>query len=945
MLWNLLPRSALVMLGLIASCLWAEAPSSKPILRLETGTHLGKVSRIAADASGRWLATASEDKTLRIWDLRTRSLAQTLRVPIGNGDEGELYACAMSPDGGTIATGGWARDAAALYLFDRVSGSLRASVPSLPDTIHNLAFARDGRRLALCLGPKGGLRVLRMPSLETAFQDPDCRDRIVSADFDPSGRLATASWDGRIRLYDSEGRKTADVVPPGGQRPIVVRFSPDGTRLAAGFGDVSSVPVLSGTDLSQLFLADTAGLKGGVFALAWQGDQLVAESRLPPPGQGPGHPKPGVPLFDPEKVLRTWSRGGQGSHWDLTLPLRNQVTDLLSLPDGSLAVSSFDGWGVVSKEGVPWVQLNAAGDFRERLLSIDAGGQSLAFSLRFPKGEPWRFELTDRRLVKAPSPSLRPPRLEAPGVKVLHWWNQPEPYLNGKPLPLKPNENARALAIQQDGRGFLLGADRTLYAFDRNGTVRWRRPVPGIAWAVNLTQDDAIGIVAYGDGTIRWHRMQDGRELLALYVHPETRRWVLWTPSGHFDCSPGAEDLMGWHLNRGKDQAADFFPAGRFRGKYFQPERIDQALEAQGPGKSAGSIPEAAVIEDILPPVVRILSPERGAAIRTQSVPVTVRIHHPRDLPVDEVWATVDGRPQASRGLAIKAVPKAGELTLEVSVPARDCLISILARSGKAISEAAIVPVKWAGPAGADPRGRMNLLAVGVSAYGSASLDLGFAGKDAQDVTSRLLVQKGRLYEGTEARILLDAKATKNAILGGLEWLSKATGERDTAVVFLAGHGMNDSRGQFFFLPYGADLERAEASLVSDAEIQRALVAIPGKVVVFLDACHSGDVVKRNSITRFVNELASAENGIVVFTASTGRQLSLESAAWRNGAFTKALTEGLDGQADLLKKGRITVSSLDTYLADRVPTLTDGRQTPTVIKPMSIPDFALALTR
>ena len=79
-------------------------------------------------------------------------------------------------------------------------------------------------------------------------------------------------------------------------------------------------------------------------------------------------------------------------------------------------------------------------------------------------------------------------------------------------------------------------------------------------------------VVAYGDGTIRWHRWSDGEELLALFAHADRTRWVLWTPSGYYDASAGAEELIGWHLNRGQDEAADFFPASRFRARFYRPD-------------------------------------------------------------------------------------------------------------------------------------------------------------------------------------------------------------------------------------------------------------------------------------------------------------------------------------------------------------------------------------
>ena len=98
-------------------------------------------------------------------------------------------------------------------------------------------------------------------------------------------------------------------------------------------------------------------------------------------------------------------------------------------------------------------------------------------------------------------------------------------------------------------------------------------------------------------------------------------------------------------------------------------------------------------------------------------------------------------------------------------------------------------------------------------------------------------------------------------------------------------------------------------------------------------------------INAVVNELASAENGAVVFASSTGKQYSLEDQAWGNGASTKALVEGLGGQADYTGKGTISINMLDLYLSERVKQLTGGKQTPTTTKPHPVPDFPIALRR
>jgi uncharacterized caspase-like protein len=96
-------------------------------------------------------------------------------------------------------------------------------------------------------------------------------------------------------------------------------------------------------------------------------------------------------------------------------------------------------------------------------------------------------------------------------------------------------------------------------------------------------------------------------------------------------------------------------------------------------------------------------------------------------------------------------------------------------------------------------------------------------------------------------------------------------------------------------------------------------------------------------IVDLVNDLSSAENGVIVFASSTGRQYSLESDLWGNGAFTKALVEGVSGKADLRKQGTITHKMLDFYLAERVKELTRGEQTPVTASPYGVPDFPIAV--
>jgi uncharacterized caspase-like protein len=84
----------------------------------------------------------------------------------------------------------------------------------------------------------------------------------------------------------------------------------------------------------------------------------------------------------------------------------------------------------------------------------------------------------------------------------------------------------------------------------------------------------------------------------------------------------------------------------------------------------------------------------------------------------------------------------------------------------------------------------------------------------------------------------------------------------------------------------------------------------------------------------------------VVFSSSTGRQLSREDPDWGHGAFTFALLEAIrDGRADFRNLGVVTLAELESYLADRVKELTQGKQHPTVTKPKAVSDYRVFRVR
>ncbi|MFO1267065.1 MAG: caspase family protein [Rubrivivax sp.] len=239
------------------------------------------------------------------------------------------------------------------------------------------------------------------------------------------------------------------------------------------------------------------------------------------------------------------------------------------------------------------------------------------------------------------------------------------------------------------------------------------------------------------------------------------------------------------------------------------------------------------------------------------------------------------------------------------------------------------------------------VLAIGVAEYARPEYRLGLAAKDAADFAAAMKRQEGRQYRRVVVKTLTNAEATKAAVLREFDWLRTSVTPGDTAMLFIAGHGVNDAQGQYFFMPYDAQHERLLSTGVPQAAIVSTLAQIRGRTLMFIDTCFAGNALGAlhkapKKTERLINDLSASENGVVVFASSTGQEESLEKESWGNGAFTKALLEGLSGRADFMRAGRITYAALNLFVSEEVSRLTDGRQRPVFISPRGVPDFALA---
>ena len=179
-----------------------------PFLRIDPGTHTAIVRAAAFDAAKERVYTAADDKTIRVWQLPQGKLVSTMRVPILDGAEGQLYALSLSPDGRWLAVGGWTgwdwEKRASIYIFDTQTEQLVQRLAVATWTITSLRFSPDGQYIAVGMHGQGGLVIVRRTNGQVVASDTSYQNKVMDMDFDKFGRLYTIGLDGFVRLYKQD---------------------------------------------------------------------------------------------------------------------------------------------------------------------------------------------------------------------------------------------------------------------------------------------------------------------------------------------------------------------------------------------------------------------------------------------------------------------------------------------------------------------------------------------------------------------------------------------------------------------------------------------------------------------------------------------------------------------------------------------------------------------
>jgi len=953
---RLLP-AGLAILAWVGATAPAQETSPKPMLVLDPGGHSAIVAQVAFTPDGSHLVSFSHDKTIRIWDVFTGEPLRVLRPAIGPGRQGMLYAGAVSPDAERVAVGGLVvpkGNQSNIYVISLASGQIERVLAGHTSAVFALAFSPDGSLLASGAGDDKTARIWDVQTGECRHVLLGHQEVIADVAFSPDGQsLVTACRDRTARIWSvATGQTTAFLA---GHRDAVasVAWSPDGRTVATGSDD-GSIRLWSPEGTLQTSHAQRGG-KVVSLAFSADGGRLLYTVSADPQRCG------GYVLDVSTGQVKARFTGYDTAAYDSAFS-----------PDGTLAATT----GGSANEISVWT--TDAGTLVHRLAGggrtmVSCGwtsdGTTIAWGNKLQPTSYNNYGPLERafrvaQLEPIPLPSedfyrARPARdwgyLERAGDYGI-LFKQP-----GRPdVALQLGQRERVLcSTLLGGERAAVGSTRSLFLFNPQSgqPIGEFRGHSGPVSAVAPSPDDRYLLSASADQTLRiWDQRRRAPLVSFFFVGTE---WVAWTPEGYYACSAGGERLMGWQVNHGWEQMASYYPAVRFRQSLYRPDLIKLLLET---GSTEGALAEAnrqsgrtggaTSVAEVLPPTVVITSPA-GPKIEVGQATLEVRATAtPRGAEgILQMRLLLDGRPylgrQGRRSIVrdrSRAEPVEESWTVQLPPGVHHIAVKAETSASSALSQ----PVEVSFAADQVERPALYVLTVGLSDHESPRQRLQFGAKDARTLADVFRNTSPPVFRDVQVQVLADKEATRRGILKGLNWLNERMTSRDVAVFSFSGHGVRDRQGIFFLFPYDGEPAEVTATGVSEEEIKRYCQTTPGRLLLLLDACHSGAIggdFRPGEVSMaddLVRDLLTEDFGVIVMCSSMGREVSLENSEWGHGAFTLALTEGLGGGADYNRDSTVHLNEIDLYVADRVEKLTEGRQHPVTQKPTTIRSFPLA---
>jgi WD40 repeat protein len=966
----------------------------QPVVQLG---HLGDVNAVALAPDRRFAVSGSSDGTLLIWEVATGRLIRTLDAHLHQGlittakgaSPALRHRMALSPEVNCVAVshnGRWVLSGASdgnAIVSEAAARRIRSIYGKHRKSINAAVFSSDDR-LALtgCAGGQihvwevdGGKRLQTFDDPTSAVTalalSPDDRmilagerdgtlrlldlqgkspGRILgrhasvaaSAAFAPDGRTAvTGGWDGSLILWDIPAGREIQVLGDHQTRILAVAFSPCGRRVVSGAADgtVTLWDLKHGRASAerrghQSQVNAVAVSRDGRWLLTGSRDRTLKLWRLPG-GYAvrtfEGHSsRIHSVAFSPGGQYLLSSMHGRVNCWHVpTGRLVQQFTAPL-YDEKMFAKTRFSSGGHVNFAPQS-VGFSPDG---QTAVSLGYDGTYHAWSLSSGKEDHSGKRHPTRLSSVAYSPDGRYVASRATGNILIRSFDK------GRIVrTLKGHKKyVTAVAYSPDGRTLLSG--------DLDGTVKLWSITWGLAidtfrghsdaiTSIHFSPDGRLAATGSWDSTCRIWDVETGQEIVKM-IASRDGEWITATPDGYYVNSPEGTGLIHWSV----PGSLETYSFEQFEPRFKRPDIVAArlALNRSDP-LTPPVIPQ--------PPEIRIQDAFRLKTVTDKDYRLQLSASPVQAIKTIRVFRNA----APVRELPVSA-PSA-DMALEVPLIFGINRITAVAYDRQGFSSnPAHVDVTCTHPGLRRPN--LHVCAIGVSRYDRlpAEWQLAYAHSDAAAVVKAFKSQEGQLFGRVTTTLLTNASATAETILAHLRQLQNA-GDIDLIVIFMAGHGVRSGSGDFYFLTTHGTFGDPRSGGLNWARLKECLKFEKARVALFLDSCHSGSIVNETVVPndQLAHRFFSGDRtGVMVFSASKGRQFSMESPDIGGGfgVFTYALTRAVGpraAEADTNGNQVVEFMELVQFVTRSVDDLTGGTQTPWLSRKELFGDLPIAAVK
>ena len=948
--------------------------------------HQANVNTAQFSPDGKFILSGSNDKKAILWEVASGDSLQVLE-----GHQEWIKAVAFSPDGKKVATGSADRS---IRVWDlehpedvRVFSGHQAAITSLrfsPDNTSLLSGSNDH-----------SARLWDLATGKEVYTLSLHQDLVNNVRFSSNGKLIlTCSDDRTIKLWETETGQFLRSFSGGNEKVRDALFTADNRKIVFTQGEVAVVKDRSSG--KTLYRFQGYAIPNESISFSSDGYFLGLGSKHEQAKVWDFRSGALINALADQNLVASWSEFSKGKRHFYVSGSGNSVklwqrqkSELLQSFQGTLPTISADGKMVLTKNGTIQAKL---WDVRSGEPIFTLGGhQTILSSMAFgPEGKQAFTCSLDRN--------------------VRQWDTE-----TGEPLlsfTVLDTGLLSTIAVHPEGHQIALG-----FGGEVNKVLLWDLEQGRIIYhleghssfinALEYTSDGQQIISASADGTAKVWSTQTGQPLHTfvgptvqygisdLAISPNGRHlatiskenrirlwnletgketgslialgkedWVVTTPEGLFDASPGAMQMMNYVVNYAGDW--EFIGLEQLKARYYEPGLLSKLM---GFSRERLRSVEGLDIVDLYPKVFGVINRnelniqlnERNGGIGALS------------LFVNGKEVQLDANPDRKNEISYDLL-KHRNLLLEHPDSVNTISIRALNAAGWLKSSATNLDYQlWQDQksetvrnwkAELDPK--MYVVCIGTANYSGADLDLQFADQDANMISTAFQAVGGALFtkDSLEVHCLTTTEPSvenqnvswkfpdKNNIQSVFSSIAKRAKAEDVVVVYFSGHGITLTKAeqsQFYYLTHAIsneamldDLKSRSLYTVSSDELTQWLNEIPAlKQVLMIDACNSGKVVEDfMSNTKNLNsgqvralDRMKDRTGMFVLSGSASDKVSYETSAYGQGLLTYALLQGMLGLATrkTSKGDYIDVMQLFQFARDEVPRLAqsiNGIQTP-----------------